>query len=108
MRVPILYGPVEQPSESAVTTLWNNVKSGKECKMDHRQRRYPTHTSAVADIIKQMTEKHAQQVGSLCHTVAQFSNPHYNPQVEDINYRCSLSLYKFYDRAVTGYMFGLY
>ena len=63
LRVPILYGPHEYLAESAVTTLYNSVKdSSKPCKMDHRQRRFPTHTENVADIIHQMVDKHASNV----------------------------------------------
>lgn len=63
LRVPILYGPYEYLGESAVTTLYNAVKdSSKACKMDHRQRRFPTHTDNVADIVHQMVDKHSTKV----------------------------------------------
>lgn len=63
LRVPILYGPVEYLGESAVTVLFEKVKDcTKTCVMDHRQRRFPTHTSCVADIIRQMVERHGDQV----------------------------------------------
>lgn len=67
LRVPILYGPVEFTSESAVTILYDKVKdTSKPCIMDHRQRRFPTHTCSVADVVKQMILKHSKAVCEFC------------------------------------------
>ncbi|XP_055339592.1 methionine adenosyltransferase 2 subunit beta-like [Paramacrobiotus metropolitanus] len=52
LRVPVLYGPVEKLSESAVTVLFEKLlegPTGKPAVMSHYERRYPTH---VADIAK--------------------------------------------------------
>jgi len=63
LRVPILYGPVEYLAESAVTVLYSSVKdTSAQCQMDHRQRRFPTHTTSVADIILQLVNRHDAQV----------------------------------------------
>ncbi len=55
LRVPILYGPVEYLDESAVTTLFSSVKNvSKDCKVNNVQRRFPTHTSDVASVLKDL------------------------------------------------------
>jgi S-adenosylmethionine synthetase len=53
LRVPVLYGPCEKPSDSAVNILLDVVKdnSGKEYKMDHWAVRYPTNVSLHIDLI---------------------------------------------------------
>ncbi len=55
LRVPILYGNVETVDESAVTTIYNAVKSGKAAtKLSDYEIRFPTHTVDVARIIVQI------------------------------------------------------
>ena len=52
LRVPLLFGEVEDPYESAVTTLWPAVKdASKETKVDDVAVRYPTYTKNVAKIV---------------------------------------------------------
>jgi len=61
LRVAILYGFVESPSESAVTTLLSNVvTSDVTCAVDNVQRRFPTHCNDVAIVIRQLLDKHSQ------------------------------------------------
>ena len=56
--MPILYGPVEYLDESAVTTLFKPIqKTEADCKMNDLQRRFPTHTSDVAAVIKDLAGK---------------------------------------------------
>lgn len=54
LRVPVLYGRAETPSESAVNVLmdavWKNQTEGIKCKMDHWSIRYPTNTEDVARV----------------------------------------------------------
>ncbi|KAM9781886.1 methionine adenosyltransferase 2 subunit beta isoform X2 [Syngnathus typhle] len=54
LRVPLLFGEVESPSESAVTALWPKVLQGavaaESCPLDHCQPRFPTHTRDVAAV----------------------------------------------------------
>ncbi|XP_049598045.1 methionine adenosyltransferase 2 subunit beta isoform X3 [Syngnathus scovelli] len=53
LRVPVLFGEVESPSESAVTALWPKVLQGaaaESCPLDHCQPRFPTHTRDVAAV----------------------------------------------------------
>ncbi len=59
LRVPILYGEVEELGESPVTVLAKNMlnaKPGERLAMEHWATRYPTHTSDVAAVLRQMTE----------------------------------------------------
>lgn len=42
LRVPVLYGKVEQNKESAVNVLMDAVRSGETIEMDHWSIRYPT------------------------------------------------------------------
>lgn len=48
LRVPVLYGPVRVPSDSAINILLDVVRdqSGKQYKMDHYATRYPTNVRA--------------------------------------------------------------
>lgn len=59
LRVPVLYGDAETPSESAVNVLMNAVWKAQEedakIKMDHWSLRYPTNT---------------EDVGRVCHDIA--------------------------------------
>ncbi|KAG8529830.1 uncharacterized protein KY384_005311 [Bacidia gigantensis] len=54
LRVPVLYGKANQPSESAVNILldavWKAQENGAQVKMDHYAQRYPTNTEDVAHV----------------------------------------------------------
>jgi len=78
LRVPVLYGEVEENKESAVNvlldTVWN--KAGKDrVEMDHWSIRYPTNTSDVARVLKDVAERYTStaDIGSLPR-VLQFSS----------------------------------
>ncbi|XP_060792347.1 methionine adenosyltransferase 2 subunit beta isoform X3 [Neoarius graeffei] len=61
LRVPILYGEVEKVEESAVTVLWDRVQEGAESStVDHCQQRFPTYTSDVARVCRNMAERGLQ------------------------------------------------
>lgn len=54
LRVPVLYGSAEVPSESAVNVLmdvvWKAQEKGFQTKMDHWALRYPTNTEDVGRV----------------------------------------------------------
>jgi dTDP-4-dehydrorhamnose reductase len=54
LRVPVLYGSAEVPSESAVNVLmdvvWKAQQQGFRTKMDHWALRYPTNTEDVGRV----------------------------------------------------------
>lgn len=61
LRVPILYGEVEKVEESAVTVLWDRVQEGAEsCTIEHCQQRFPTYTSDVARVCRNLAERALQ------------------------------------------------
>ena len=75
VRVPVLYGSVETIDESAVTILYNAVKSGKpETKLSNYEIRFPTHTSDVARVIVGISSK-ALDNRPLCCGVWHYSAP---------------------------------
>lgn len=51
LRVPVLYGPIENLEESAVTTIFSTVLKKSPLKNDHWAIRYPTYTPDIADAI---------------------------------------------------------
>lgn len=57
LRVPLLYGPVEFPTESSVTTIYQELRGGKKT-MDNWQRLYPTWTGDVAKVLRSMVNAH--------------------------------------------------
>lgn len=60
LRVPILYGEVESLDESPVTVLAKNMlnaRPGERLAMEHWATRYPTNTSDVAVVLRQMVER---------------------------------------------------
>jgi len=59
LRVPVLYGPVRIPSDTAINILLDVVRdqSGKQYKMDHLATRYPTNVLDVADFLVRLAEK---------------------------------------------------
>ncbi len=65
LRLPLLYGPVLDWSESAVTSLTPAIVKSAESAaapavMDAWATRYPTFTPDVAVVIRQMIERHAR------------------------------------------------
>ncbi|KAJ4147965.1 hypothetical protein LMH87_002456 [Akanthomyces muscarius] len=60
LRVPVLYGSAETPTESAVNVLldavWKSQTEDKKIKMDHWAPRYPTNT---------------EDAGRVCHDIAE-------------------------------------
>ena len=66
LRIPVLYGEVEQLGESAVTTLFTAVMdTSKSSKHSDYERRYPTHVTDVAQVCVQLAEKHVKS-GDAC------------------------------------------
>lgn len=64
LRLPLLFGPIEQWSESAVTSLvpaivGSSVPGASPAPMDGWSTRYPTYTPDVAHVIRDMLERHA-------------------------------------------------
>ncbi|KAM9130137.1 methionine adenosyltransferase 2 subunit beta isoform 2-T2 [Pangshura tecta] len=58
LRIPILYGEVENLEESAVTVMFDKVQfSNKSANMDHWQQRFPTNINDVASVCRQLSEK---------------------------------------------------
>ena len=65
LRLPLLYGPIVDWAESAVTSLVPAIAAsaaaeGKAAPMDAWAIRYPTFTPDVAFVIRQMLERHAK------------------------------------------------
>ncbi|KAI0150211.1 RmlD-like substrate binding domain-containing protein [Xylariaceae sp. FL1272] len=62
LRVPVLYGDAEVPSESAVNVLmdsvWKAQESGAKIKMDHWGLRYPTNTEDVGRVCADIAKKY--------------------------------------------------
>lgn len=52
LRVPVLYGPVRIPSDTAINILLDVVRdqSGKQYKMDHLATRYPTNVRVPSNM----------------------------------------------------------
>lgn len=57
LRVPLLYGPVESPLDSAVTSLYTDLRTGIR-EVDAWQCCYPTWAGDVAQVLKVMVELH--------------------------------------------------
>ncbi|TIC35747.1 methionine adenosyltransferase II, beta [Wallemia mellicola] len=66
LRVPVLYGRVENTKESAVTILIDAVKEGKAKKMEHYANRFPTNVDNVAIALNALT-KNIQKVPQIVH-----------------------------------------
>ncbi|KAI5918562.1 hypothetical protein F4810DRAFT_568963 [Camillea tinctor] len=62
LRVPVLYGDAEMPSESAVNTLmdsvWKAQEPGTKIQMDHWALRYPTNTEDVGRVCHDVSVKY--------------------------------------------------
>jgi dTDP-4-dehydrorhamnose reductase len=50
LRVPVLYGPVENPDESLITEIAHALANQQSMTLDHTTRRYPTHVDDVAAV----------------------------------------------------------
>lgn len=65
LRVPVLYGPTERNSESAVNVLLDMVYKAQDLNssinMDDWAQRYPTNTEDVARVCKDVAEKYLQE-----------------------------------------------
>lgn len=58
LRVPVLYGPLESLSESAVTTLFSLVQDPtKPAKVSDYEQRYPTHVVNCAQVCLGLAER---------------------------------------------------
>ncbi|HEX7936853.1 MAG TPA: SDR family oxidoreductase [Paraburkholderia sp.] len=76
LRLPLLYGPIVDWAESAVTSLVPAIAAsasaqGKAAVMDAWAIRYPTYTPDVAFVIRQMLERHAE--GNAIRGIVQWS-----------------------------------
>ncbi|KAK0636359.1 hypothetical protein B0T17DRAFT_587552 [Bombardia bombarda] len=62
LRVPVLYGPAQSNSESAVNVLMDTVQkaqqNGAKINMDHWALRYPTNTEDVGRVCKDVAARH--------------------------------------------------
>ncbi|KAJ9088282.1 hypothetical protein DSO57_1024663 [Entomophthora muscae] len=68
LRVPVLYGEVEFPGESAVNILIENVNdTSKNYNMDHHSSRYPTHVKDVALVCLELAECSAKKIPPILH-----------------------------------------
>lgn len=58
LRVPVLYGPAKNNSDSAINILLDVVKdqSGKTYKMDHWATRFPTNTVDIGNFLVRLTQ----------------------------------------------------
>lgn len=54
LRVPVLYGKVEDLGESAITSIAKLVLAGEEAKVDHWATRFPTLVDDVGKVIAKM------------------------------------------------------
>ena len=54
LRLPILYGKVDKLEDSAILTLGRNILNKEKVKLDNWTTKYPTSTSDVAFVLKQM------------------------------------------------------
>lgn len=61
MRIPVLYGPVEKLSESAVTCLLEPLLNvAKPSKVSDFEKRCPSHVDDIADICLNLAESRVQ------------------------------------------------
>ncbi|KAH8664272.1 hypothetical protein BX600DRAFT_296568 [Xylariales sp. PMI_506] len=78
LRVPVLYGDAEMPSESAVNVLMDVVwkaQEGAKIKMDHWALRYPTNTEDVGRVCQDIVVKYlAAEDRSTLPQILQFSS----------------------------------
>lgn len=57
LRVPVLYGEIENLEESAITIIAKLLLSPEAKEVDHWAIRYPTSTADVASVLRQIIEK---------------------------------------------------
>jgi len=57
LRIPVLYGEVEHPAESAVTCLLDSLLNGKAQKVSDYEIRWPAHTKDIAAICYHLADK---------------------------------------------------
>ncbi|XP_059846724.1 methionine adenosyltransferase 2 subunit beta isoform X4 [Hypanus sabinus] len=61
LRVPVLYGPIEELEESAVCAIFSSVQSPERlASVDHWQQRFPTHVADVARVCRELSERRMQ------------------------------------------------
>lgn len=53
LRLPLLFGPVQQLGESGVTALLETLRDPTPCALDHWAVRFPTSVEEVADVLAQ-------------------------------------------------------
>jgi len=78
VRVPLLFGPMEYVKESAVTTLYLDLRrKGEIKKPDNLQKRYPTYTRDVARVLAKMVEAHfsGKKLSGIYHWQADEKSP---------------------------------
>eukprot|EP00026_Physarum_polycephalum_P013498 Phypoly_transcript_13909.p1 GENE.Phypoly_transcript_13909~~Phypoly_transcript_13909.p1 ORF type:complete len:299 (+),score=55.31 Phypoly_transcript_13909:71-967(+) len=63
LRVPLLYGPVDNLDECGVTVLLKNILDGKPMEIDNWQIRYPTHVDDVAAACRKLCERKTKFCG---------------------------------------------
>lgn len=65
LRLPVLYGAVEELSESAITTLFSVVlNSAKPAELSDYEQRYPTHVADVAEVCEQLASRQLAEPGA--------------------------------------------
>ena len=69
LRVPILYGAIESLDESPVSVIAGQLMAGDELVFDDWARRYPTNTSDVGFVLRQMIKHKGNNAGfgGICH-----------------------------------------
>merc|ERR1712176_1005683 len=55
LRVPLLYGPIENVKETSVTVLLDTIRQNGSAKLDNWQERYPTNTEDLAEVLEAMS-----------------------------------------------------
>eukprot|EP01099_Mayorella_cantabrigiensis_P006698 TRINITY_DN5693_c0_g1_i1.p1 TRINITY_DN5693_c0_g1~~TRINITY_DN5693_c0_g1_i1.p1 ORF type:complete len:341 (-),score=94.45 TRINITY_DN5693_c0_g1_i1:180-1070(-) len=63
LRVPLLYGPVEDPKDSIVTQLVEKIKKQEPFDLDNWAIRYPTFVGDVGYVIKQICLRRTKHCG---------------------------------------------
>lgn len=58
LRVPVLYGEIEDINESAVTCLFTTVMNTNETRsMSDYEIKYPTHVGDVASVLRELCDR---------------------------------------------------
>ncbi|KAF8460625.1 hypothetical protein BDZ91DRAFT_700160 [Kalaharituber pfeilii] len=77
LRVPVLYGEVDENRESAVNALMDavwNVHGKQSLEMDHWSMRYPTNTEDVARVLKDIANKYTTHPNPTLPRILQFTS----------------------------------